>query len=72
MVDRRKKMHRSIVDTPPDYMNNLLQTAIPYDSQVERMGTQRTPLAEFAPNGRTARCYEALWEDIKQRMAGWD
>jgi len=72
MVDRRKKMHRSIVDTPPDYMNNLLQAAIPYDSQVERMGTTRTPLAEFAPNSRTARCYEALWEDIKQRITDQD
>lgn len=71
MVDRRKKMHSSIVDTPPDYMENLLQTAIPYDSQVERMGTERTPLADFAPNSRSARSYEALWEEVKQRMSDW-
>jgi len=69
MVDRRKKMHRTIVDTPPEYMKNLLQTAIPYDSKVEHMGINRTPLAEFAPNCRTARCYEALWADIKQRIS---
>jgi len=69
MVDRRKKMHRSIVDSPPEYMKNLLQTAIPYDSNVERMGTCRTPLGEFAANGRTARCYETLWEDIKQQLS---
>jgi cellulose biosynthesis protein BcsQ len=72
MVDRRKQMHRSIVDAPPKYMENLLQTAIPYDSQVERMGTQRTPLAEFAPYSNSARCYEALWEDIKQHLTHWD
>jgi cellulose biosynthesis protein BcsQ len=66
MVDRRKEMHRSIVDAPPKHMENLLQTAIPYDSNVERMGTYRTPLAEFAPNSRSAHCYEALWEEIKQ------
>ena len=69
MVDRRKKMHRTIVDTPPEYMKNLLQTAIPYDSKVEHMGINRTPLAEYAPNCRTARCYEALWADIKQRIS---
>jgi cellulose biosynthesis protein BcsQ len=69
MVDRRKKMHRAIVDSPPDYMKNLLQTSIPYDSNVERMGTKRTPLAEYAPNSRSARCYEALWEDIKQQLS---
>ena len=67
MVDRRKELHRSIVDASPKHMENLLQTAIPYDSNVERMGTYRTPLAEFAPNSRSAHCYEALWEEIKQR-----
>ena len=72
MVDRRKKMHRAIVDSPPDYMKNLLQTSIPYDSNVERMGTKRTPLAEYAPNSRSARCYEDLWEDIKQQLSQLD
>lgn len=69
MVDRRKTMHRSIVDSPPDYMKNLLRTAIPYDSKVEQMGVNRTPLAEFAPNSRTAQCYEALWDEIKHRTS---
>jgi cellulose biosynthesis protein BcsQ len=68
MVDRRKIMHRTTVDTPPKYMENLLPTAIPYDSKVEQMGINRSPLAEFAPNSRTARRYEALWNDIKQRL----
>jgi chromosome partitioning protein len=69
MADRRKQLHRSIVDSPPDNMENLLQTAIPYDSNVERMGTFRTPLAEYAPNSRSARCYEDLWEDIKLHLS---
>lgn len=70
MVDRRKTMHRSIVDAPPEYMENLLHTAIPYDSKVEQMGINRTPLAEFAPNSRTALCYETLWNEIKHRISG--
>ena len=72
MVDRRKKMHRTIVDTPPDYMKNLLQTTIPYDSNVEHMGSHRTPLGESAPNSRSALCYEALWEEVKQQLSHWD
>jgi cellulose biosynthesis protein BcsQ len=72
MVDRRKQLHRSIVDAPPAYMENLLKTGIPYDSNVERMGTNRTPLAEFAPNSRSARCYEALWEDVKEQLFHWE
>jgi cellulose biosynthesis protein BcsQ len=72
MVDRRKKMHCSIVDHPPEYMKNLLPNVIPYDSKVERMGTYRTPLAEFAANSHAAHCYEALWDDIKQRISHRD
>ena len=68
MVDRRKQLHRSIVDSPPDYMENLLQSAIPYDTNVERMGTHRTPVADFAPNSRSAHSYEALWADVKQQL----
>jgi hypothetical protein len=36
------------------------------------MGTKRTPLAEYAPNSRSARCYEDLWEDIKQQLSQLD
>ncbi len=69
MVDRRKLLHSTMVDTPPDYMKNLLQTVIPYDSRVERMGTQRAPLGHYASSSRPARCYEALWEEIKQKLS---
>ncbi|MDH3900612.1 MAG: AAA family ATPase [Gammaproteobacteria bacterium] len=68
MVDRRKQLHRAIVDKPPGYMENLLQTRIPYNSIVEHMGDYRAPLGEFAPNSRASRCYEALWEDVKRQL----
>jgi len=72
MVDRRKQMHRSIVDAPPAYMENLLKTGIPYDSNVERMGNYRTPVGEYAPKSRAALCYEALWEDVKEQLSHWE
>ena len=72
MVDRRKQLHCSIVDAPPAYMENLIRTNIPYDSNVERMGTYRTPLGVYAPSSRSARCYEALWEEIKSQLSHWD
>ena len=67
-----EQMHRSIVDTPPEYMENLLRTGIPYDSNVEKMGSHRAPLGEYAPNSRSARCYEALWEDVKEQLSHWE
>jgi cellulose biosynthesis protein BcsQ len=72
MVDRRKQLHRSLVDSPPAYLEDLLHTAIPYDSNVERMGTHRTPLAEYAPGCNAARCYTALWEEIKGHISHWE
>ena len=70
MADRRKQMHRSIIDNPPAHMENLLQHHIPYNSIVERMGEHRAPLGEFAPNSPASRCYEALWKDVKQQLSG--
>jgi chromosome partitioning protein len=68
MVDRRKLLHREIVDYPPDGMSGLLGTAIPYTSEVERMGTFRAPLGSFAGRSWSAQCYEQLWADVKQQM----
>ncbi len=69
MVDRRKQLQRAIVDIPPDYMVGLLETRIPYSSQVERMGVHRAPLGDFAPRSRPQLCYQALWAEIKARLA---
>ena len=38
MVDRRKSLHRTIVDTPPNGRVSFLKTNIGYASEVERMG----------------------------------
>jgi cellulose biosynthesis protein BcsQ len=68
MADRRKELHRAIVDNPPDYLTGLLGTAIPYTSEVERMGVFRAPLGSFAGRSPAAQCYENLWADVKQQL----
>ena len=68
MVDRRKQLHNTIVDNPPEYMTDLLPTGIPYSSEVERMGVHRAPVGDFAPRSLPACSYEALWEDIKKQL----
>ena len=68
MVDLRKQLHRVIVENPPDFMSDTLQARIPYSSDVERMGIYRAPLAEYAPRSPSARCYAALWEEVKERL----
>ena len=68
MVDRRKQLHRSIVEQPPEFLSNPLRTNIPYTSEVERMGVHRAPLGSFAGNSWAAKCYEALWQEVKERL----
>jgi cellulose biosynthesis protein BcsQ len=68
MVDRRKKMHREIVDGPRDGPFRFLKVTIPYSSTVERMGVHRMPLAAYAPRSRVAAAYRALWAEVSERL----
>lgn len=72
MVDRRKQLHRSIVDQPSDELDDFLTTRIPYNSEVELMGVHRAPVVDFAPSGISANSYASLWDDIKQRLVSYD
>ena len=65
MVDRRKQMHRLIVERPPTFKPPILQSYIPYASEVERMGVHRAPICDFAPHSRAAQCYQSMWDEVK-------
>lgn len=67
MVDRRKKLHRELVDKPHDLSGSVLESEIPYSSVVERMGTRRAPLFEFAGSAPASLAYRHLWDEIKER-----
>jgi chromosome partitioning protein len=67
MVDGRKQLHREVMESLAD-RPGVLRTAIPSSSDVERMGRHREPLALFAPRGRAAAAYEALWAEIRERL----
>jgi cellulose biosynthesis protein BcsQ len=68
MVDSRKLMHRSIVENSDNKLAGMLQSVIPYASEVEKMGLQRAALASFASKSRPALAYEYLWEEIKEHL----
>ena len=68
MVDRRKSLHRNIVDTPPKNRISFLKTSIPYASEVERMGVYRAPLGTIKGCHMSAHRYQALWDEVKERM----
>jgi len=68
MVDRRKTMHRTIVETPPKGRVSFLETNIGYASEVERMGLFRAPIGSVSRHSRSALRYRALWDEVKGRI----
>ncbi|SER81575.1 Cellulose biosynthesis protein BcsQ [Nitrosomonas sp. Nm51] len=64
MTDSRKKLHKQIVKNPPQYVR-VLNTSIPYASDIERMGVYRQPVPVFAGSSQAAKAYRALWKEIK-------
>lgn len=64
MADRRKKMHREIMQTLAEKYPDILQSIIPYASDIERMGWERMPLGAYVHKGRSVEAYQALWQEI--------
>jgi chromosome partitioning protein len=65
MVDRRKTLHREVVSELTSERATIATTVIPSLSAIERMAGTRAPVTASAPRGQAARCYEALWAEIK-------
>jgi chromosome partitioning protein len=68
MVDRRKILHRGMVEDPPRTRSGFLASDIPYASEVEQMGVKRAPLPTYAHSSRIADAYRSLWQELKTRM----
>ena len=69
MVDGRKRLHREVMEALRADRASVLAAAIPASAAVERMGLARDVVASFAPGGRAARAYEALWSEVCERLA---
>lgn len=65
MVDRRKNLHRLILEHRPKKLSIMLKTYIPFASEVEKMGVRRAPLATYAGHSRAAVAFEQLWAEVK-------
>jgi chromosome partitioning protein len=67
MIDRRKRLHREIADRLPAERDDVVPTAIPALSVIERMAVERAPLTAFAPRSAAARYYGKLWAEVRAR-----
>jgi cellulose biosynthesis protein BcsQ len=68
MIDRRKRLHREIVEQLPQERPDVARTVIPALSLIERMSVERAPVTAFAPRSAAARQYAALWAEVADRV----
>ncbi len=61
MVDRRKRLHRQVVESFPIDRTDVARTAIPAATEVELMGVRRSPVVIDRPHSRAGRAYRGLW-----------
>ena len=64
MVDRRKKLHREIVEELSAKRDGVARTPIPAAAVIENMSVERSPVAAFAPSSTVAKAYKALWAEV--------
>ena len=67
MLDRRKRLHREIVEELPLKREDVTDVAIPALSAIEQMSVHRAPVTATAPRSQAARMYGELWAETRSR-----
>lgn len=69
MADRRRSLHRELIEHPPPLMARRYAAVIPYASSVERMGEHRAPLAaHVAAEDPALLAYAELWLELQREL----
>jgi chromosome partitioning protein len=66
MADRRKRLHRDVIEAIPRDRGRVANTVVPSLSLIEQMAERRAPVPAFAPTSPAARCYEQLWAEVRE------
>ncbi len=65
MADRRKRLHRDVIEAIPRAGTRVADTVIPALSIIEQMAERQAPVPAFAPRSRAALCYKELWAEVR-------
>jgi len=64
MVEKRKKLHKELIEELPAKKKRFLKSIIPYSTDVEKMGIQRAPLVSYNKRSAASVAFYNLWEEI--------
>ena len=65
MVAQRKSMHKQIMKKMVLDDSHFFNIAIPYSSEVEKMGIHREPVLVTKPNSKASAAFIRLWNETK-------
>jgi chromosome partitioning protein len=68
MVDRRRALHRDVVELLQGRYADVARTVIPNSALVERMGQRRRPVTATSPGSQVSVAYQALWGELAERL----
>lgn len=68
MVDRRRKLHKELLEELPGSRKDVAETVIPAASAVEQMAVRRSPIVAWQPRGAATQAYTQLWQEATRRL----
>jgi chromosome partitioning protein len=69
MVDRRKRLHRELIEDLCLAHPDILRAGVPSAASVERMGAHQAPVAAFDRRSPAVGAYAELWDEVLARLA---
>lgn len=69
MVDGRKRLHRELIEDLCLAHPDILRSAVPSATSVERMGAYQAPVAVFDRRSPAVKAYAELWDEVVARLA---
>ena len=67
LADRRRKLHRDLIEKLQLERPETLSAPIPYSADVERMGVSRSPVVRSLPHCQASLAYEAIRAELDLR-----
>jgi chromosome partitioning protein len=67
LADRRRRLHRELIESVQLTRPETLSAPVPYSADVERMGVALAPVVKFAPSCAASQAYESIWRELQLR-----
>ncbi|HEV7230397.1 MAG TPA: AAA family ATPase [Bacteroidia bacterium] len=69
MYERRKNMHNESMQAFSENYPECLNIAIPYNSEIEKMGDYKAPIVSKYPYAEASEAYRKLWKKLKKNIS---